>query len=261
MYASEKNDRRNWTREELIVAFNLYCKTPFGRIHTSNPDIATLAKSVGRTSSAVAWKLANFARLDPSLKKRAIAGASHGGKGEVEIWKEFNNDWDRLSFESERLLAQMMGKSIEETARIEKSDLPKEGKEREAIVRVRVNQSFFRSTVLAAYNRKCCITGLSIVELLNASHIVPWASDPSNRVNPHNGLCLNVIHDRAFDRGLLTITRNYKVRISSLLKQLPNDIAAKNSLTQFDGVQIRLPNRFLPDSSLLAYHNKNIFRN
>ena len=77
--------RRAWTREELIVAFNLYCKIPFGRIHIRNPLVMDLAKAIGRTPSAVSWKLANFARLDPALQKRNIAGASHGARAEVEI--------------------------------------------------------------------------------------------------------------------------------------------------------------------------------
>lgn len=77
--------RRDWTREELIVAFNLYCKIPFGRIHIRNPQIIDLAKAIDRTPSAVSWKLANFARLDPALQKRNIAGASHGARAEVEI--------------------------------------------------------------------------------------------------------------------------------------------------------------------------------
>ena len=92
-----------WTREELILAFNLYCKIPFGTIHIRNPKIISLAKILGRTPSAVSWKLANFARLDPSLQDRNIAGASHGSKLDVEIWEEFVGDWDGLAFESERL--------------------------------------------------------------------------------------------------------------------------------------------------------------
>src|SRR5271154_7486311 len=99
--------KRGWTREELIVAFNLYCKIPFGRIHMRNPLIIELAKAIGRTPSALSWKLANLARLDPALQKRNIAGARHGARAEVEIWKEFSNDWNRLAFESERLLDQM----------------------------------------------------------------------------------------------------------------------------------------------------------
>ena len=112
--------RRDWTREELIVAFNLYCKIPFGRIHIRNPLIIELAKSIGRTPSAVSWKLANFARLDPALQKRNIAGASHGARAEIDIWNEFNQDWEKLAFESERLMVKMTGKTpkTELTARI-----------------------------------------------------------------------------------------------------------------------------------------------
>src|SRR3990172_3802260 len=133
-----------WTRDELVIAFNLYCKIPFGKIHIHNPEIIALAKILGRTSSAVSWKLANFARLDPSLQDRNIAGASHGSKLDVEVWDEFNNDWEKLSFESEKLLAEKNGKRVEAIANIEIFDLPKAGKERESLVKVRVNQSFFR---------------------------------------------------------------------------------------------------------------------
>lgn len=252
--------RKNWSREELIVAFNLYCKIPFGKIHIRNPEIIALAKAINRSPSAISWKLANFARLDPSLKKRSIIGATHGGKGEVEIWDEFNHDWGRLGFESEKLLAQMTGKSVEEISEIDQNELPSNGKEREAVIRVRVNQSFFRKAVLVAYDYRCCITGLSIPELLNASHITPWATDSANRVNPRNGLCLNAIHDRAFDRGLLTVTPQYRVKLSSSLKLLSNNEAVKDFLLRYDEISIRLPSRFSPEPSLLEYHNKNIFR-
>jgi len=190
-----------WTRDELILAFNLYCKIPFGKMHNRNPIVIDLATILGRTPSAVAWKLVNFARLDPSLKKRNISGASHGSKLDIEIWNEFNHDWEKLGFESERLLAEKENKRVEEVIEIGILDLPKLGKERDAVVKVRVNQSFFRISVLAAYDFKCCITGLGFPDFLNASHIIPWSKDKTNRVNPRNGLCLNAFHDRVFDRG------------------------------------------------------------
>ncbi len=193
--------RRDWSRRELIVAFNLYCKIPFGQIHIRNPLIIELARVIGRTPSAVSWKLANFARLDPALKKRNIAGATHGAQGEIEIWNEFNHNWEALAFESERMLQDMTGCNTEEMA--EAQEFP-EGKTRQTLVRARINQGFFRTSVLAAYGMRCCITGLAIPQLLNASHIVPWSIDVKNRTNPRNGLCLNAIHDRAFDCGLLT---------------------------------------------------------
>lgn len=247
--------QRNWTREELIIAFNLYCKISFGRIHIHNPQIIELAKALGRTPSALSWKLANFARLDPALRRRNIVGAAHGARAEIEVWNEFNHDWERLSFESELLLQKMTGCAPE----VEVDTQFPEGLSREVLVRARINQSFFRSAVLAAYDKRCCVTGLSIPKLLNASHIVPWAVDTKNRTNPQNGLCLNALHDRAFDCGLLTVTRDLKVKLSPRLSINRKDEAVRDFLHRFEDVQIRRPRHFAPDVKFLEYHNENIF--
>jgi putative restriction endonuclease len=239
--------RRDWTREELIVAFNLYCKIPFGRIHIRNPLIIELARAIGRTPSALSWKLANFARLDPALKKRNISGATHGAQAEVDIWNEFNNNWERLTFESERLLENMTGRAPDVAE--ETQDFP-EGRTREALLRTRINQGFFRAAVLAAYGAQCCITGLSIPQLLNASHIVPWAVDVKNRTNPRNGLCLNAIHDRAFDCGLLTVTPDLKVRLSPKAKGTTADTAVQEFLWRFENAAVSRPRRFAPDEQV-----------
>lgn len=248
--------RHDWTREELIVAFNLYCKIPFGRIHIRNPLVIELAKAIGRTPSAVSWKLANFARLDPALKKRKISGATHGARAEIEIWNEFNDDWEKLSFESERLLQKMAGRIF--PAEAEPEEFP-EGRTRETLVRTRVNQGFFRAAVLAAYGGRCCITGLRIPQLLNASHIVPWGVDVKNRMNPRNGLCLNALHDRAFDCGLLTVTPDLRVRLSPKAKAGKVDEAVQELLCRFDDVVISPPSRFVPDVKFLRYHNEQVF--
>lgn len=248
--------RRNWTREELIIAFNLYCKIPFGRIHIRNPLVIELAKAIGRTPSAVSWKLANFARLDPALKKRNVAGAGHGAHAEVEIWHEFNDDWEKLAFESQRLLEKTTGRAsefVEETR-----DFP-QGMTRDVVVRVRMNQAFFRAAVLTAYDARCCITGLSIPQLLTASHIVPWSVDVKNRTNPRNGLCLNALHDRAFDCGLLTVTPELNVKLSPRVKKGSADIAVREFLRRYEGSPISLPRRFAPDAEFLRYHNDRIF--
>jgi putative restriction endonuclease len=248
--------RRDWTREELIVAFNLYCKIPFGRIHIRNPLVIELAQAIGRTPSALSWKLANFARLDPALQKRHISGATHGAKAEVEIWEEFSSDWEKLSFESERLLAHF-------TRRIDEfNDETKvfpEGRTRDAIVRTRVNQAFFRAAVLAAYSSSCCVTGCSVTEFLNASHIVPWAVDIKNRTNPRNGLCLNAIHDRAFDCGLLTVTPDLHVNISPKAKKKSSDIGTRDLLVRYEGASITPPRHFAPAPEFLTYHNEKVF--
>ena len=96
--------RRSWTRQELILTFNVYCKLPFGQLHNRNPEIISLATIIKRTPSAVALKLVNFASLDPDLKKRGIKGMSSHSKHDKLIFEEFTNDWERLIIESELLL-------------------------------------------------------------------------------------------------------------------------------------------------------------
>jgi putative restriction endonuclease len=253
--------RKNWSREELILAINLYCKTPFGRLHNRNPDITKLAKLIGRSPSALAWKLVNFASLDPSLKRRGIKGAVNVSHLDREIWDEFYTNWERLAYESEALLAKRTGEPIEVQAEIDLSEPPRSGLDRKTLVKVRINQNFFRATVLAAYDFHCCITGLAIPDLLNASHIVPWSKDEKNRVNPRNGLCLNTLHDRAFDRGLLTITSELKVKISPSIRKPSKRIdPTQQFLARYDGMLITLPRKFLPEPAFLEYHNREIFR-
>ena len=194
-------------------------------------------------------------RAVAETQRVGIAGATHGALAEVEIWNEFKDNWEQRTFESERLLEQMTGRN---TAN-EIQEFP-EGRSREAFVRARVNQGFFRSAVLAAYGARCCITGLSITKLLNASHIVPWSVDTANRTNPQNGLCLNAIHDRAFDCGLLTITTDLKVKLSHKVSGAVADVAAIDLLLRYEGGSISLPSRFVPHPSFLLYHNEKVFQ-
>lgn len=182
---------------------------------------------------------------------------AHGAKGEEQVWEEFRHDGESLAFESERLMAERRGQTVEALTGIDEDDLPKEGKERERVVKQRVNQRFFRLAVLAAYDDRCCITGIAVPALLVASHIMPWSLDKKNRLNPCNGLCLNALHDRAFDKGLMFITADRRVGFRS-------DVVADGALPesglewmlQFDGQPIRQPRKFKPDGALLESHRK-----
>ena len=77
-------------------------------------------------------------------------------------------------------------------------------------VKTRVNQDFFRRMVLASYENKCALTDIEAPELLIASHIVPWAENKDVRTAPQNGICLNALHDRAFEEGYLISTMNMR---------------------------------------------------
>jgi len=250
--------RNYWSKEETIVAFNVYCKIPFKSSSKTNPTIIKYANIIGRSPSALNMKVGNFGRLDPELKKQGIIGLVNGSKLEEDIWNEFNGNWEKLAFESEELIAKFQNKKIEDIQEINLVDLP-EGKERETTIKTRVNQSFFRTTILSSYNSKCCITGLSITDFLVASHIKPWAKDTKNRINPHNGLCLNSIHDKAFDKGFLSITPDYKVLISKYFVDYSKEQAVNDFFLKYQNHKIELPDKFLPSQEFLEYHHNHIF--
>jgi len=252
-----ERDGEDWTREEHMIAFHLYNKIEFGKIHIRNPDVIELAALLGRRVGAASRKLANFARLDPVLQARDIQGLPHGAKGEEEVWDEFRQRPELFVFESTLLLAERSGYKLEQVAEIKESDLPPPGLERQALVKLRVNQNFFRDRVLSAYEFRCCVTGLANRALLTASHIVAWAKDERNRLNPRNGLCLNPLHDRAFDRHLMWIDPDLKVRFSPELHQ--DKTAAPDALgwlLSFEGKQLLVPPHFRPDPELLSQHAK-----
>src|ERR1041385_3393619 len=104
-----ERDGATWSREEHVIAFDLYNQIPFGKIHIRNPKIQELAAILGRKVGSVSRKLSNFARLDPSLQARGIRGLEHGSHGEAEVWQEFTDHPEALTFESAHLLAQRLG--------------------------------------------------------------------------------------------------------------------------------------------------------
>jgi putative restriction endonuclease len=251
--------RNNWSKEETIIAFNVYCKIPFKNSSKTNLTIIKYANIIGRSPSALNMKVGNFGRLDPELKKQGIVGLAHGSKLEEDVWDQFHGNWEKLAFESEKLIAKFSNKPIEEISEIEVDDI-KEGLERETIVMQRVNQSFFRATVLSSYYFKCCITGLAIPDFLVASHIIPWSKNTEQRLNPRNGLCLNSIHDKAFDRGFITITPEFRIKVSKVLGDFDKEKAVQDFFLNYDNQKINTPDKFLPTKEFLDYHFHNIFK-
>lgn len=250
--------QRLWTRDELILGVNLYCKLPFGKMHAGNSEIKDLAIVINRTPAAVARKLGNFASFDPTLKARGIKGLTNAGKLDGIIWNEFYNNWDAALIESEKLLAAKKHTTIEKLNEVDLRDLNKQGLDKERIVKTRINQCIFRKMILATYNNSCCITGINNAELLVASHIVGWQKDEKNRLNPTNGICLNALHDKAFDNNLITISADdYTLKVSSKFKSKNLLQSIEQNFFRFENKEIRLPDKFLPSKEFLKFHNDN----
>jgi len=124
------------------------------------------------------------------------------------------------------------------------------------MVMVRVNQSLFRKMVLTNFNNQCCITGITQPELLVASHILPWSKDKGNRLNPKNGLALNTLHDKAFDCGLIAITEDLRIKISSSFLKNGDIPSIKHNFIDYEGRQLIEPQKFFPDVDFLKMHNE-----
>lgn len=255
-------ERRNWTRDETILAFDLYCKIPFSKISKTNERIIELANMIGRTPSAVGLKMANLARFDKELQSRNVSGMAHGSKLDEEIWNEFCNNWEELSYQAQIILARKKQTTVEEMLMYADIEYIPEGKYRENLVKTRVGQYFFRMSVLSAYSNKCCVTGLEVPALLISSHIKPWKDSDAQteRTNPSNGLCLNALHDKAFDRGFVTIDYDYNIIVSRKLKEADMDAETTKWFQHYEGRKIMLPDRFLPGKQFIEYHNDMIFK-
>lgn len=254
-----KSLREKWSKEETIIAFNVYCKIPFNKSSKNHPMIIEYANIIGRTPSALNMKIGNLGRLDPELKARGITGLRNGSKIEQVVWDEFHNDWEKLSFESERLISELKGENITEIVDSKEIEAIT-ATERLQLIKARVNQNFFRSTVLSSYGNKCCFTGFPIAELLVASHIIPWGVNEKERLNPRNGLCLNSLHDKAFDRGFMTVTTDYKIKVSKAVDKFSSDKTVQNFLLDFNSNSIYMPDKFLPCKDFLDYHNRQVFK-
>lgn len=246
----------DWTRQHLLPTLHLYTQMPFGQLDARNVKVKQLARWLGRTANSVAMKLTNLSSLDPVIAARGLSGLKKASALDRAVWAEFLSNWDAMSAQAAdeyARLASANGEPVVEDLTEVTLEIP-EGKTRIASSQVRVNQWKFRKSILANYSARCCISGLKNELLLNASHIMPWSRDFKNRMNPQNGLCLSVLHDRAYDIGLITVMPDFKVRVSEKLQLQTEDAFMKQSLLRFNDKKILMPVRYGPDPALLEAH-------
>jgi putative restriction endonuclease len=249
---------RKWKREEIILAFELYCTLPSNSVTIFNPQIKALASAIGRSANSVKLKLQNFKSYDPSYIANGRIGLSHGSKLDKQVVEEFISNWDGLVSEVSKVKNSY---HIAEDMPYMPMSYPQVfGYEDVVPAKARVGQSFFRSSILAEYGNKCCVSGIDIPELLRASHIKPWSSSsPSEKVNPQNGLLINSLIDSAFDKGLVTIDTKFRFILSNELRASQNKQIVF-AFKDYEGKQINLPSRFWPERDFIQYHNDTIFR-
>lgn len=125
--------------------------------------------------------------------------------------------------------------------------------ERDATVKQRIGQDYFRRGLLALWNERCAITGLAVPELLRASHAKPWkdASD-TERLDVYNGLLLAAHLDAAFDAGLICVAGDGSVEVAANL-----DSSTCAILGLVDGLRVE---RLSPKhQKYLDWHRRHVF--
>ena len=255
-------ERKKWTRDELLVALNLYHKLTFGQMHGRQPAIVSLALQLARTANSVAMKLCNFASLDPALKLRGIKGLAGASALDREMWQEFHSNLNEAVPASEEALRKVFGvdgaSDLEVLPRvgIRITKRPPTGPT-DVIVntKVRRGQEYFRDAVLNNFGGRCGVTQLAVRELLVASHILPWGTHATERLNVRNGLCLSRLHDAAFDRGLIGFDAKLRLVLSSRLSAELPQRAIKENFGAYAGEVLRLPDdAAMPELEFLAMH-------
>lgn len=251
-------DRKAWTDEEMILALALYYKLPFGRLNQHTPEIIDLAALIGRTASSVALRLVNYAACDPYIVDSGRKGMTSGIGKCKPFWDYYADKIEELFLRAATIKSTMLNTSVENILRLTPIDF--EGKEKEVVIKQRINQNSFRAIVLANYNESCAISKICIPSLLVASHIIPWADDIHNRLNPANGICLSPLYDKAFDGGYIGIRPDdYTVIISKELKCYKHKEFYRNCFALIEDKPIMLPVKHSPNPLFLEYHLEHIF--
>ena len=234
--------RQNWADTEVREALALYLVTDFGRFHARNPAIIRLALRLGRTPDAVALKLSDLAALDDSLSQKGMANASSTDR---DVWRAFLADPSSAERAYAAQIQPEPAPGLSEAA----GQFDHRGGNALRPGMQRIGQDLFRRTVLTSYGSRCALTGAEDLRVLTASHILPWAEAPQHQMWPTNGICLNALHDRAFDRHMISFDEDWRLMISPTVPPETRKLLER-------GVTGRLtmPRRFQPDASFMAQH-------
>lgn len=266
-----RTPRRNWSREETMMAFALYMILEPRECDDKGADVRRLASAIHRTPNSVALKIWNIAAYDSNRRASGRVGMRHGSRRDAEMWEQYAAEGDRFLSRCLALLCNTVPPSsistpplengrfsaVDATTQLLVSGTP-EGEERMALAVQRVHQRYFRNSLMTNYSGRCCITDIAIPQLLIASHIKPWsASTPTEKTAAANGLLLNAFHDRAFDQGFITLDDDYRIIVSH--NAVKHDESNDKWLYAFEGTHIHMPQASPPLHQFLEYHRKNVF--
>ncbi|MGE4212069.1 MAG: HNH endonuclease [Candidatus Methanomethylophilaceae archaeon] len=249
---------QRWTEEEVTLALGLYLQISFNKIDKNGKDVIELARMLDRTPSSVTYKMYNLAFFDPAVKKDGKKTFDHHSKIDEAVWNKYCSRPHELAPDCEKIIDKYCSERTDCKPLFSDYVL---GGEIHIETKARMNQNIFRRRVLTEYNETCCVTGIHSSEFLIASHIKPWKdSSDVEKIDHRNGLCLNPLHDKAFDKGLMTIDPKYHtvIYVDDIEEMMPRQIY-NDYFGRYENKTISEPEHDCPNRDYIEFHNKHVF--
>ncbi|CAM4392060.1 HNH endonuclease [Flavobacterium terrigena] len=170
------------------------------------------------------------------------------------ILKDSLEEIGNLDSDAQEIIISYIATLDEARALIERKPINPNNKETERLstVKTRVYQDVLKEYVSENYNNCCAFCDNDQSELLVASHIVPWKSDKSKRLDLDNCILLCNFHDKLFDKGFITLNEDYSMLISQELSQ--------SVVNQIKSKKFKIPKSDNPNHDNLKLHREYIFR-
>ncbi len=169
----------------------------------------------------------------------------------ARIWRDVQNRLEKTKFfdRIDTIPNQLqLGDGLDDSPRYRESILSK----------IRLGQGAFRIMVTEAYKGRCAVTGEHTLPVLEAAHIKPYSSDGPHMIS--NGLLLRSDLHKLFDAGYITVTPEYRLEVSSRLKQEFNN---GKIYYEMNGRRLLVMPGFerdMPRREFLTWHNENVYQ-
>ncbi len=244
---------RIWEENETLYLFGVFLFEPASAQRKGSPRLSEIGGLLDRGPDSIHRKIEDIRSNDPAYMQREKKPTKCANLVR-EVWSELYSESGygpmiRRIEDAYAAFAEQSSVDLDPQFEVEippGQDIPIESTRRSG-------QNIFRMMVANNFDRRCCITGLAVPNLLVASHILPWAeSDPYQKTDPSNGLYLNRLHDGLFDRHQMYIDEDMRVQyVDSICHE---DETFDRMLGPYEGQRIREPVRTSISEAYLAEH-------
>lgn len=247
-------ERNSYTEEQEILIIDLYTRTPTSQVKDSNPDIIALcdffnAHGYKSVVSGIRNKMENLKSVDPVYTVEGRVGRTKIRKSFKDLWlSELEIGFSDLDERVERAIEKIRSGTSS-------------GNQQNTAWKHRVGQAAYRERVLASFDNSCCISGICTPGLIQACHIKPFKvcekeGLDDQKMDVRNGLCMSLLHHKAFDEGLFTIDEEHRIFLSPVWEDLSMD---DPFFRPYEGKRIKETPRTIIGEEYLEYHREKVF--